>query len=97
MAKAMRVMDLPGWPPQAGDAYLPGDDFPISSDEVTIERVWVYANEHLSFACKFEGKSVFYDFPLLDEKTANKVGAILSEHKDKSLSSVAYVEIPEDE
>lgn len=67
------------------------------ADDVTIENVIRYANEHLMFTCMFRGASVFYDFPMLDEKTANKVAAILNDHVGQTLTSIAFVEISEGE
>jgi hypothetical protein len=90
-------MDLPGWAPQPGGSTKPGDVFPNSTDDVTIENVIRYANEHLMFTCMFRGASVFYDFPMLDEKTANKVAAILNDHVGQTLTSIAFVEISEGE
>ena len=91
-----RVMDLPGWPPQSGGSTKPGDIFPISTDDVTIERVILYAHESLMFSCKFNGKSVFYNFPMLDESFAKKLATILNAHIGQKLTSIAFVEIPED-
>ena len=91
-----RVMDLPGWAPQPGGATKPGSTFPVSTDEVTIERVITYATNTLLFSCKFKGDSVLYHFHQLDEKTATKVGAILHEHIGQPLTSVAHIPIPED-
>lgn len=91
-----RVMDLPGWPPQSGGAFKPGEIFPQSSEEVTIERVLRMNDGHLLFACRFDGRSVFYDFPLLDEKTGAKVADILNDNIGKTLFSIGIVEIPED-
>jgi hypothetical protein len=34
----MRVMDLSGWVPQPGGAFKSGDVFPMSAEQVTIER-----------------------------------------------------------
>jgi len=90
-----RVMDLPGWAPQPGGAKKAGDVFPTSTDDVFIESVITYVNEHLIFTCKFRGASVFYDFPMLDQETANKVAAILKDHIGKTLTSIAFAEIPE--
>jgi hypothetical protein len=92
-----RVMDRPGWPPQPGGATKPGSTFPVSTDEVTIERVLTYATNMLLFSCKFNGDSVLYHFPQLDEKDATKVGAILHAHAGQSLTSVAYIPVDEDE
>jgi hypothetical protein len=92
-----RVMDLPGWAPQPGGSTKPGDFFPTSTDDVTIENVIRYANEHLMFTCRFRGASVFYDFPMLDEMTANKIATILKGHVGQTLTSIAFVEIPTEE
>jgi hypothetical protein len=46
------------------------------------------------FSCKFNGTSVFYDFPMLDQETANKVAAILNDHVGHKLTSIASDEIP---
>jgi len=40
---------------------------------------------------------VFYDVPMLDEKAANKVAAILKDRVGQALTSIAFVEIPEGE
>jgi hypothetical protein len=92
-----RVLNLRGWPPQPGAWTKPGDFAPTSTDDVIIENVIRYTNEHLMFTCKFRGDSVFYDLPMLDEKTANRVAMILKDHVGQTLTSIAFVEIPEDE
>jgi hypothetical protein len=50
----MRVMDLPGWVPQSGGAHRPGDVFPISANEVTIEKVTRVVDKQVGFTCLFQ-------------------------------------------
>lgn len=92
-----RVMDLPDWPPQPCGAMKVGSVCPTSTDEVNIERVVHYAHENLMFSCKFGKESVIYHFPLLDDKNADRVGAILHDHIGQTLTSIAFVELPKDE
>jgi hypothetical protein len=92
-----RVMNLPGWAPQPGGSTKPGDFFPTSTDDVTIESVISFTNGHLMFTCRFTGASVFYDFAMLEEKTATRLAAILRDHVGQKLTSIAFVEIPTDE
>ena len=53
--------------------------------------------DHVLFSCLFEGRSVFYDFPLLDENNREKVVEILHENTGKTLLSIGPIEIPKDE
>jgi hypothetical protein len=93
----MRIMDLPGWPPQPSGPFARGSVFPISTDDVYIERVVHHAHDTLMFACKFGKESVVYHFRLLDSDKANKVGEIIHAHIGDLLSSIAFVEIPPDQ
>ena len=94
----MRVMDLPGWPPQSAGAFnLRSDRFPTSADQVTIEQVVAPLGDDLIFTCRFEGRFVFYNFPMLDRKTREKIVAILFENAGKTLMSIGTIEIPKDE
>jgi len=96
--RKMRVADLPGWVPQSGGPTSPGETFPITADQVTIERViGVFGEHHFLFMCRFNDRSVSYDFPLLDAKTAAKIANILNENIGKTLLSIGTIEIPEDD
>jgi hypothetical protein len=98
-----RVMDLLGWIPQPGGAKSRGDRVP-SADEVFIERVLKVFDNHIMFSCRFvdrstgkgEARSIFYDFPMLDEKTRPKIEEILTESMGKTLLSIGTIEIPSD-
>ena len=98
-----RVMDLLGWIPQPGGAKSKGDRVP-SADEVFIERVLRVFDDHIMFSCRFvdwstgkaEARSIFYDFPMLDEKTRPKIEEILTESTGKTLLSIGTIEIPSD-
>lgn len=93
-----RVMDLPGWVPQSGGAYDPHTDkFPVAAGEVTIENVHHVMNDHVTFTCIFNGRSVSYDFFVLDAKMAKKIAKILVNNRGKSLLSIGTMEIPADE
>jgi hypothetical protein len=94
----MRVMDLPGWIPQPGGPTSPGESFPIYPEQVTIERVvGIFGEYRLLFTCRFDGRSVPYNFPLPDLKTAAKITVILTENVGKTLLSIGTIEIPEDD
>lgn len=94
----MRVMDLPGWVPQPGGPTSPGETFPISAEQVTIERVvGIFGEDRLLFTCRFDGRSVPHSFPLLDLKTAAKITTILMDNIGKTLLSIGTTEIPDDE
>jgi hypothetical protein len=43
-----------------------------------------------------EARSIFYDFPMLDEKTRPKIDEILTENAGKTLLSIGTIEIPSD-
>lgn len=90
----MRVMDLPGWVRQPSGRTSESQIFPISADKVIIENVLGVMQDHVLFSCQFEGRSVFYDFPLLDEKNREKIVEILHENTGKSLLSIGSIEIP---
>jgi hypothetical protein len=92
-----RVMDLPGWPPQSGGAYKPGEVFPISTDEVTVERFLLITEGHVAFICRFNGRSFAYDFFVADEKIAGKFVNIINDSHGKKLFDVVLTEIPPDE
>jgi len=89
-----RVMDLPGWPPEPGGAMTIGGRFPVTVDQVTIERVVALRGEHLLFTYRFDGQSVFYDFPLLDKPDAEKIIKIVNDNVGKVLLSIGTIELP---
>lgn len=93
----MRVMDLDGWVPQSGSAYGGGDRFPISAEEVTIEKVLRVTEDRVAFTCDFGGKSVGYDFYVPNLQTAEKVATILSANAGRTLFSIGVIELPPDE
>ena len=98
-----RVMDLMGWVPQPGGAKSEGDRVP-SPDKVFIERVLKVFDDHILFSCRFvdwstgeaKARSIFYDFPMLDEKTRSKIEEILTENTGKTLLSIGTIEITSD-
>jgi hypothetical protein len=92
----MRVMDLPGWVPQPGGAYRPGDLIPLAAEEVTIEGVSRVMDNYVSFTCIFRGRPVSYDFWVSDQRLAAKVVKILKENIGETLLSIGVVNIPED-
>jgi hypothetical protein len=93
----MTVSQLPGWIPQPGGPKSEGDRFPTTADQVTIERViGIFGEHHIVFTCKFNGRSVSYDFPLLDAKSAPKIAAILNDNIGNTLLSIGTIEIPID-
>jgi hypothetical protein len=93
-----RVMDLPEWVPQPGGPTSPGETFPLATDQVTFERViGVFGEHHLMFMCRFNGRSVSYNYPLLDPKTAATIANILNENIGNTLLSIGTIEIPEDD
>jgi hypothetical protein len=91
-----RVMDLPGWPPIPGGAHKPGDSFPTSTDQVTVETVLRTSEGNVMFMCRFGDRAVGYHFFIADEKTAKKVVALLSENVGKTLLSIGMMELPSD-
>ena len=64
---------------------------------MTIEDVLGVMQDHVLFSCSFEGRSLFYDFPLLDENNREKITKILHENIGKTLLSIGSIEIPKDE
>jgi hypothetical protein len=92
----MRIMDLDGWVPQSGGAYRGGDKFPISAEEVTIEKVLRAMKDHVAFTCDFGGKSVGYDFYVPSLHVAEKVATILNANVGKTLFSIGAIELPAD-
>lgn len=98
-----RVMDLLGWVPQPGGAKSVGDRVP-SADDVFIERVLKVFDDHIMFSCRFvdwstgdaKVRSIFYDFPMLDDETRPKIEEILAANTGKTLLSIGTVEIPSD-
>jgi hypothetical protein len=90
-------MDLSGWPPQSGGSYKPGEEFPISSEQVTVERFLLVREGHIAFTCRFNQKSVPYDFFIADEDTAAKFIKILEDNRGMRLFDMGFIEIPPDE
>jgi hypothetical protein len=96
-----RVMDLPGWVLQPGGAKSEGDRAP-SPDEVFIERVLSVFEDHVLFSCRFvdrspaeaEARSIFYDFPMLDDKSRTAIEEILVANTGKTLLSIGPIEVP---
>jgi len=90
-------MDLAGWPPQSGGAYQRGDVFPQSTEEVTVERVIRVSESHVSFMCRFNERSIPYDFFVPNANMAEKIVKILSENHGARLFDIGFIEIPLDE
>jgi hypothetical protein len=90
-------MDLPGWVPQSGGAHKTGDAMLYPAEKVTIEGVSHVLPGCVSFTCSFQGKSIGYDFWILDKKLAEKVAKVLNDNRGKTLLSIGWVEISEDE
>ena len=93
----MRVMDLKGWVPQSGGAFKSGNVFPMSAEQVTIEKILRVMDDHVSFTCDFGGRSEGYDFFVPDKKTANKIAKILNDNVGKTLFSIGFMELPPDQ
>jgi hypothetical protein len=96
----MRVMNLPGWPPEASGTFARGGTFPMTPDQVFIERVVHTTPDVLTFACSFnDGKAAqhpLYHWRLLGDKT-QKIEKILHDNKGNTLLSIGTIEIPEDD
>jgi hypothetical protein len=93
----MRVMDLPGWPPQPGGSKTNVDTVALPPDQVTIERVVLVVKDHVLFACQAAGRSVLYDFRQLNRETSKELADILNENMGRSLQSIARMPLPEDD
>jgi len=93
-----QIKDLTGWPPQPGGAFKPGEAFPISSEQVVIERVIRVNEGHILFACRYKKDRIeYYDLFVPDEKTGEKVAKILAENIGTRLFDIGMMEIPPDE
>jgi hypothetical protein len=90
----LRVIDLPGWPPNPGGAKLEGETSPTALDQVTIERVDCVMVDHVIFISSFDGRLVPYIFQMPDKKTGEKIAKILNDNRGKTLLSIGVVEIP---
>jgi protein tyrosine phosphatase (PTP) superfamily phosphohydrolase (DUF442 family) len=90
-------MDLPGWPPQSGGAHKPGDFFPVTTDQVTVETVLRISEGNVMFMCRFGDRSVGYYFFVPHEKTAKQVAAVLSKNVGESLLAIGMMELPPDD
>ena len=93
----MRLMDLPGWVPQSGGAHKTGETMLYAPEKVTIEGALRVLPGCVSFTCIFHGKAIGYDFWISDKKLAEKVAKILNDNRGKTLLSIGWIEIPEDE
>jgi hypothetical protein len=92
----MRVMELPNWPPDAGGPFDPHNHrFPVSADEVLIERVLSVHERHVAFTCTLNVTPHEYDFFAPDNEIARKLEAILTTNVGKKLSSIGTMQIPE--
>jgi len=90
-------MDLAGWPPPPAGAFDPhGGGFAITPEQATIKTVVRTLQDRVDFICTFEGKDLNHLFKTWDEKTSQKVTAILRGSTGKTLSSVGMIEIPND-
>ncbi|MGD0737603.1 MAG: hypothetical protein ABR976_20925 [Terracidiphilus sp.] len=90
----LRVMDLPGWPPNPGGAKSEGERSPTALDQVTIEQVNHVMEDHVMFTCRFNGHQVPHNFQLADKKTGEKIEKILNDNRGKTLLSIGIIEIP---
>jgi hypothetical protein len=90
----MKLRDLPGWPPDAGGAFSPGDRFAIRPGQVTIKDVQAVVKNRVTFSGTFDDRVVTYNYMAPDEKLAEKVAAILKANTGKDLLSVGDKDIP---
>ena len=81
----MRVMDIPGWPPDSGGAFQGGEVFPQSIEQVTVETYGLNREGNILFFCRFDGKSLPYDFFISDATIAEKFVNILNDNRGKTL------------
>lgn len=93
----MRVMDLPGWPPQPGGSKTNAEAVVVPPDQVTIERVVLVVKDHVLFGCQAAGRSVLYDFRQLNKETSKEIADILNENIGLTLQSIARMPLPEDD
>ena len=92
----MRVMNIPGWPPQSGGAYTRGKESPQSTDQVNIERVIGEIQGNISFVCRFKGESIPYVLFVRDLKICEKFKKILHDNRGLTLFDIGFLEIPPD-
>ncbi|WP_263376039.1 hypothetical protein [Granulicella aggregans] len=98
----MKVMELPGWPPEATGTFDPlrGATFAGTADTVYIERVIRATSDVLMFACSFnDGKTAqhpVYHWNHLGDN-ALKVEKILHNNIGELLLSIGTIGIPEDD
>lgn len=96
----MKVMELPGWPPEATGTFdhVSGATFAGTADTVFIERVIRAAPDLLMFACSFNDGNIarhpVYHWNYLGDN-ALKVEKILHDNIGKLLLSIGTIEILE--
>ncbi len=98
----MKVMELPGWPPEGAGSFDPldGATFAGTADTVYIERIIRVTPDVLMFSCSFnDGKTdrhPVYHWNHLGD-TAPKVEKILHDNIGEILLSVGTIDVPEDD
>jgi hypothetical protein len=92
----MRVMNIPGWPPQSGSAYIRETELQQSTDQVNIDRVLGEVQGHISFICRFKGELIPYVLFIRDLKICEKFKKILDEKRGMTLFDIGFLEIPPD-
>jgi hypothetical protein len=98
----MKVMELPGWPPEATGTFGPhsGATFAGAADTVYIQSVIFATSDALMFSCSFyDGNAAqhpVYHWNYLGDN-ALKVAKILHDNSGKMLLSIGTIEIPEDD
>ncbi len=63
---------------QPGGALKSGADFPVSTEQVTIERVLRMTEGHITLECRYNDRAEFFDFVLAADNTAESLVKILT-------------------
>lgn len=92
-----QVMDLPGWPPQCGEAFKPGEEIRTAAKQKKIDRLIGVKAGHITFACSCgKDRIEYYDLFVPDENMARKVVKILANNIGARLFEFGLAEITSD-
>ena len=90
--KNIRVMELPGWPPDPGGTYDASYRTP-SSEQAILKRTEGVNGSSVAFVCEFEGNGHSYDLDLKNEDLAWQIEKSLRGCIGKSIMQIGFLEI----
>jgi hypothetical protein len=89
-------MDMPGWMPKPIRSLNPRHVAAIDPGQGKIQSVLRIKDDRIVFTCVFGSRPVYFELPVGDRKTGEKVAKILRMNRGRNLISISTMELPAD-